>query len=517
MRITSTVDNNQKRKNVSYSGTRSFFRTLANPDALTSTVILETAVTGGRGYNAYKRGGVDELRERAVDDVVSAVFWMKGVDIFNKIGNKFGEKVLKLPTTDFDMGKDALRTPFQNVVQDLPKMKVKSADLQKMEKKLAVFKFSKIIAATLLSTAFVGFTLPKINQAITRISIAQKVSKDTKTLGNTKKQLPDYSNMHSIDFEQFDKQLSKQSKPSFKGTLETVVHYLENNKICKLLSSDVGITTGRVASARNADEGREYLFRDIASSFFYTASTPLIYSGLQKITGSKGLTSIDPVAAKQVSSHLIEQIEQVGGKMKASEFVQRTLGTLDDAGKELLKKLPFSNDVISVKEVIKHLDDKELIKKAARMSRLQPNKAGVGGVLTRQQVEDVLKRGSINTPEFMKSLYTEHFGKKLTDRHRYIPMGKITSFRDNIDNYINSVIKVANKKNNGIVTKEIIEKANKNSFAMTAGFRTIAIGISALALGVAIPKIQYAITRKKTGSAAAPGLREYEQKDNKKI
>ena len=184
--------------------------------------------------------------------------------------------------------------------------------------------------------------------------------------------------------------------------------------------------------------------------------------------------------------------------------------------KELLEKLPFVDDVISVKELIKHIDDKELIKKAAKMSRLQPNQAGVGGVLTKQQVADVLKKGSINTPEFMKSLYTEHFGEKLTDKYRFIPMKKITKFRNNIDDYISSVVKTAEKKNGGIVTKEILEKVNKKGFIMSAGFRAVAIGVSALALGVAIPKAQYAITKMRTGSSAAPGLREYEQKEEKK-
>ena len=50
---------------------------------------------------------------------------------------------------------------------------------------------------------------------------------------------------------------------------------------------------------------------------------------------------------------------------------------------------------------------------------------------------------------------------------------------------------------------------------MSAGFRAVAIGISALALGVAIPKIQYAITKARTGSSAAPGLREFENQEQK--
>ena len=503
-----------KNQNVSHKSARTFVRTLANPDALTSTVLLETAVTGGRGYNAYKRGGVNELRERAIDDILAAVFWMKGVDIFNSIGNQFGEKVLKLPTTDFDMGKDALRKPFENVAKDLPKMGVNAENAAKMKKTLARFKLGKIITASLLSTAFVGFALPKINQTITKFFMSKDKKEENQKIENNK--IPQDANLGFVSIDDFEKNLSKKNKPSFKGGIEIVAHYLENNKICKLLTSDVGITTGRVTSARNKDEGLEYLFRDVASSFFYTASTPLIYAGLQKATKSAGTTSIDPVAAKQVHEHLLKQLEQAGGKMKASDFASSTIGVLDDAGKELLEKLPFVDDVIPVKELIKHIDDKELIKKAARMSRLQPNQAGVGGVLTKQQVADVLKNGSINTPEFMKSVYTEHFGSKLTDKYRFIPMKKITTFRNNIDDYVNSIIKVANNKNNGEVTKEILEKVNKKGFIMSAGFRTIAIGLSALALGVAIPKAQYAITKMRTGSSAAPGLREYEQKETQK-
>ena len=499
-----------KNQNVSHKSARTFVRTLANPDALTSTVLLEGAVTGGRGYNAYKRGGVNEFRERFIDDVLAAIFWMKGVDIFNSIGNKFGEKVLKLPTTDFDMGNDALRKPFENVAKDLTKMGVAPENASKMKNTIARFKLGKIIAASVLSTAFVGFALPKINQGITKFFMSKDKKEETKKTKNNS------TNLGFVSMDDFEKNLSKKKGLSFKGGMELVAHYLENNKICKLLTSDVGITTGRVTSARNKDEGLEYLFRDVASSFFYTASTPLIYAGLQKATNSSSITSIDPVAAKQVNEHLLKQLEQAGGKMKASDFARTTMGVLDDASKELLEKLPFVDDVIPVKELIKHIEDKELIKKAARMSRLQPNQAGVGGVLTKQQVTDVLKNGSINTPEFMKSVYTEHFGEKLTDKYRFIPMKKITKFRDNIDDYISSVVKTAEKKNGGIVTKDILEKVNKKGFAMSAGFRTIAIGVSALALGVAIPKVQYAITKMRTGSSAAPGLREYEQKEEKK-
>lgn len=522
MRISNTTAGNQniKSKNISYKGGREVLRTLSNPDSLMSTIVLESSVTGGRGINAYKRGGFHEFRERFTDDVVSAVFWMKGVDIFNSIGDKFGQKVLKLPTTEFDVGKDALRTPFKNVVADLGEKAADAESLKKLENKLAAFKFTKIILSTLLATGFVGFALPKINQAITEklMSDDKKHKKNEKKLNQT---INEFDIMNRYSMEEFEKQLGQRSSvPSFKGLspqmMTTVAHALESNKICKMLTCDVGILTGRVKTARNADEGREYFFRDASSSFFYFASTPLVYKLLQTATGSAKTTSLDPVAAKQLHQVMSDQLKNADGSfvsMNVKDFAAKTIGVLDDKSKELISKLPFNSDVISLKELSKYITDENLLSKALEMSKLQPKQAGIGNVLTKQQVADVLKNGAVNTPEFMHKAYTSRFGETLINPYRFIPMKKITSFRDNIDKYAQSVIDTAAKKNGGIVDKKLLDNINRKSLIMSAGFRAVAIGFSALALGVIIPKLQYAMTEKRTGRNAAPGLRKFEESE----
>ena len=116
----------------------------------------------------------------------------------------------------------------------------------------------------------------------------------------------------------------------------------------------------------------------------------------------------------------------------------------------------------------------------------------------------------------MKSVFKTKFGEALTNPYKYIPMKKITKFRDNIDDYAKAIIEAANKTNNGIIDKKLLDKLSKRSFIMSAGFRAVAIAVSAFALGVAIPKLQYAITAKRTGSTQAPGLREFEQPENEK-
>ncbi len=523
MQITNGPISRQKtaENNISLKGGRSFVRTLANADALTSTILLEGAVTSGRGFQAYKRGGFPEFRERFTDDVVSALFWMKGVDIFNNLGNKFGEKVLKLPTTEFDVGKDALRTPFNNVIQELRETIQDEKTVKSLEKKLAAFKFTKILLSTILATAFVGFCLPKINQAITKGMMRAKRRASNKNA--EQKQTFNDELIKQNSFEAFDRKISKNSTTAFKGSMSsvmtTVAHYLENNKICKLLTCDVGILTGRFKTARNVDEGKEYLLRDSLSSFFYYASTPLIYGLLQKLTGTKKQTNIDPVAAKQLYENMLANIRNTDGgyiSMNAKDFAKKTLGVLDDGAQSLISSLEFNSDVISLENVINHLTDENLISKAKEMAKLQPPQAGIGRVLTRQQVQDVLKDGSVTSAKFMQEIFGEKFGKALTDKSRYIPMKKITSFRDNIENFVQAVVDKAIKTNNGIVDKKLLDKINKQSFMMSSMFRAAAMICSALALGIAIPKLQYAMTARRTGSNAAPGLREYQTVENKK-
>ena len=510
------IQNKEKVKSQTFGlNPRSFVRTLANPDAFTSTVLLETAVTGGRSYNAYKRGGMDELRERFIDDILSAIFWMKGVDIFNGIGDKIGKHILKLPITEFDVGKDALRTPFANVIEDLPSKLEKNVDVDKMAKKLSAFKFTKIVASTLLATGFVGFLLPKMNQALTRKLVGKNKKVDQNNsdlLTNNSNKNNVYMSPFSTSMEEFDKKISQvKTTPSFGSLITTAAHALENNKVCKLLSSDVGIATGRFKSARNVDEGIEYLVRDSLSSFFYVASTPLIYMGLQKISDSSKYTSIDPVAAKTIHSQLVENLKNAGGQISVDEFGEKIIGSIDEETKSLIDNLPFDKNVISLKKLKEYLTDESLLEKAMGLAKLQPEQAGVGAVLTKQQVEDIFKQGTLTQVEFMKHIFTEKFGDDLTNRAKFIPMQNITRFRQGIDDYVNSVVKYAKSKNMDTITEELLEKFNKKSFVMSAGFRGIAIGISALFLGMIIPKIQYAITKIRTGSSAAPGLREYQE------
>ncbi len=514
MKINQLQSYTEPNKTISSKGAREVVRTLANSDSLAATILLESFVTGGRSINAYKRGGFYETRERFTDDVVSAFFWMKGVDIFNKLGDKFGKKVLKLPVVDFDCGKDALRSPIENLVSDLNKTQ-NPETAKKLYNKLALFKFSKIILSSILAIGFVGFCLPKINQFITKYLMKNKKTNNKNEQNNTTSK--------PISINEFSDMINKKNNKDigFKGlsaaSITKLAHNLETNKICKMLTCDTGILTGRITTARNKDEGMEYLFRDTASSFFYYASTPLIYKGLQKITGSCNSTTIDPVASRQIHEKIIEQLKSQNiQSIEAKEFLNKTIGVIDDKAKALLEKLPFNSDVISLDELKKYIKDENILSKASEMAKLQPATSAMGQILTKQQVKDVFTDSAITSPQFMQSIFKEKFKGDLTNPYKFIPMKKITSFRDNIDKYIQSIADEAVKNNNGKIDINFLDKLSKKNFIKSVGFRFFALGVSAFALGFAIPKIQYAITKKRTGKNEAPGLREYNNNNETK-
>ena len=53
-------------------------------------ITLEACVEAGRTYQAYKRGGFDEARERITEEFSGAVFWLGGVTGLNWLFEKMG-------------------------------------------------------------------------------------------------------------------------------------------------------------------------------------------------------------------------------------------------------------------------------------------------------------------------------------------------------------------------------------------------------------------------------------------
>ena len=136
----------------------------AASDGFLPVIALEAFVEAGRTYQAYQRGGFDEARERITEEFSGAVFWLGGVTALNYLFEKLGQKILKLPSKTVDIASDNVRKPLDNYLNSETTKNGKKI----LENTMAKFKFAKVISSVIIANAFIGFVLPKINQAITR-------------------------------------------------------------------------------------------------------------------------------------------------------------------------------------------------------------------------------------------------------------------------------------------------------------------------------------------------------------
>ena len=512
------VTPNQTLKDFSYG--RKFVKGLASR-SIAPVILLEACVETGRTYQAYKRGGYTEARERLTEEMLGAAFWFSGVPLFNSLIDKFvGKKIYKLPETNFDTGKDSVRNPFANYMKKFAnEMKI---DPKKAEKIIANYKFGKVMTSIILANCLVGFVLPKTNQAITKHLLKKEKNKQEqpKTTNEPKQQ---YS---------MDKFLNNSKDVSFGAispqTLMSLAYSFENNPKYGLLSTDMGVWIGRGVCARNNHERTEVLFRDISSSYFYMFNMPVIAYLLNKIQDGKG-TRLDPVAAKQTTDLMQSVLDANGGKMSADKFRTAVLGNPDNKAyltKDIAKAIREGEGTIEINKFAKLLQDvkakypdidiAKIETNARKMAKLQPEKAGKE-IITERQILNVFKDGAVNIPEFLKNVFTcstsdqNLFTGKISEPVFDKPLSFISNEtfikkQNEIESYVESVIKKAKK---GEITKELLNKACRTNYAKNAFNWGLGFVISAAFLSTFIPKIQYWITRKVTGSNAFPGTADY--------
>ena len=95
-----------------------FISTMTKKDNLSPIVALEGTVVLGRTYQAYKRGGRDEARERAFEEIMGSIVWLWAVKALNKVGDKILGHYLQTGNRKFDVGTDkVLRKPFDKYLR----------------------------------------------------------------------------------------------------------------------------------------------------------------------------------------------------------------------------------------------------------------------------------------------------------------------------------------------------------------------------------------------------------------
>lgn len=511
--------NNIKSFIINPSMTRRFVTHMNKAGVMLPVILLETTVTGGRTYQAYKRGGYTEARERLCEETTGAIFWLGGVKAFNGIGNWIGKKYLGIEDPKFSLAKDAVRNPFENLLRD--------KNLEAAKKKLIAFKFTKVALSVLLAGSILGFVVPKINQNITRKLLKSENKNET----NNKSQTSLTPKTNSLDTMDSFLNKTKSTKLSFKGlslnTFATITNNLENHDIYKLLATDTGVLAGRTYNARNKDERIEIFFRDAASIYFYLRCKDDIINLMQKYDGFGGkLSKLDPMTAMRVHNTILAQLikhqKENATPIDMNTIRKYVLGSNPEQVQKELAKIQFKKgDIIAFEEfeqLAKNAGinvDKAMLKKAARISELQPardlsdigiNK--VGRILTKRQVKDILSDSLISRPSFIKKVMKEAFDGNLTNPHKFVANKDIETLRANIDGYIHAILEYAEKNKINELTPELLRTINKKNYVRNIINISGGLGVSALVLSTIIPKIQYWITKKRTGSNDFPGVKD---------
>lgn len=493
---------------------------------LAPLILLESTVISGRTYQAHKRGGFYEARERVTEESLGALFWFTGVPAFNKLIDHFvGKKILKLPETNFDVGEDALHNPLKNYI--------KRTSISK--NKIAAFKFGKVTSSIILANCLVGLVVPKLNQAITNYyknrDAKRANKKQSQKLAYPEKQ----QNIYQPQMENFLSSSEKKYAPTFKGlvntqTLLTLANHFENDAKYQLLSTDVGIAGGRAISSRNKHERTEILFRDITSIYFYMFNMPNMNRWLNQIEdGYK--TRLDPVSAKYTTDELKTLLKENNGQLSVEDFRNKVFGNekyklSENINKQFTKEnknvITLDTFLQELKTVAQGEDYARLSKLAEEMSDLQPAIEDVK-FLSKEQVESIFKGGKFNNPKFLDNLFEIAtrddipFSKvKESSRKnpfKFIAQAELDGIKADTLNYIEDIIKRAK---NGVITEDTLNKACRANFAKNALNWGTGFIISSLFLSTLIPKMQYWLTKKLTGKDQFPGTTEYNDETKSK-
>src|SRR5574344_942311 len=155
----------------------------------------------------------------------------------------------------------------------------------------------------------------------------------------------------------------------------------------------------------------------------------------------------------------------------------------------------------------------EFVKIADKMSELQPQRKGIS-ILTESQAKDILNGGHINNPEFLQEFYKNRFKTEFMAKYGFVAQKDLDEHKKELVNYINSIIKKARNTDSKEITTEMLKKASNHNLKMNALNWGSGFVVSALFLSTLIPKMQYMITKLRTGQNAFPGTEEYRKKGN---
>ena len=448
---------------------------IQNPNNSLGVLIEEIPSDIGRSYEGFKRGGVLEGAEKMRKELMNAAVWLGGIPLFKFLGDKFSEHILHLPMkVDFSNaaeGNDAIGDTLKYIfkgenpnnldvsgiskkyVNKFSKYAKENINIEDMAKKVSNAKKITSVAAVVLNCLMMGIVLPKINQKITKNKLKEQKRKEyaPKFESMDEFQLKSKKN-RDINFTGFFKDVENDIKKY--GFGYTIGYRTENDSTFRLVSTDIPMIIGRVATSRNKYEALENLVMDGMAMYFYNFCSGEVQRGLRKLFGTKQAPIPD------IMPTVSETILKID-----SSVLKNAFATMEN-----------DNSLKTISEIL----PKDVVKEIYKAGTYQ-------------------KYGQIN--KFVKNSDLENIDKSVFNFLNYIKSKQTESMPLIKDETVNLDL-----------IKEVTSKVNKtNAVFLGAGLLASIIG-----LAVIVPKTTFWITKKLTGRNEFTGIANYDDDKKKK-
>ena len=414
--------------------TTKIFSTIENPKSVLPIILKDGVDSSCVTYKAFKAGGAVEGIDRGTDEFGTQAIWVGGIPFFKKIIDKTIYKAAKInPDVDIRIigNKEYADWAVKNAegVMNGTKQTVSDAlgtALKNPNKSKALYG-AKIALATAL-TLFTYFKLTHARHKNTENIINKEINSEK-----------NFALQYEGKAGSENKINVNSNNPSFKGLGTKVLEGVLFNPVHNMKIIDAGITTERLAAARNKTEFFETAIKEGSFLFFVYGFGNLIQKGINKLSSVKFKTPID-LNYNVITSPELKQAMKDG-------VLKSQIDALDKSGEGLTQVLDF---------IVKN--PKNILVQAAK-------KTGLVGTLKGTDTVDVTK---------------------------FIDVNEVKSLKGMLDSFHGAM------KSSGLSADEFLSKAKKlKSISIVAN-----IGLSCLVLGFGIPKAVYQYRKWKTGTQA---------------
>lgn len=437
---------------------------LKNPNKQTGTILIEVPADLGRAYSGYKRGGVIEASEKLRKELLSAAVWLFGIPVFNKLGNTICEKVFKLPM-DIDYsyakeGRDAIKDSLEYLKTGINSKGLDVSELDKYVGKINTNDIEKLAKKIKTSKQIVSITALVLNCVLMGIVLPKLNQKITK------RKLEKNKNNQSDIAPKFDTLEEYQQKIKDK-----------NNKSKKNISF-----TGIVNGLENALDKCTYGINNENRMRIMSTDIPMI---------------IGRCATARNKYEAIEIAFMDGASMYFYNYCQGNI-------EQLLQKFTSTPKTSSrICEYISNLDKNTL---ETVLNKLDGN-------AQTDNIKDLFGNAKNSGKEIYKELYDIGTYGKYGKINRFVKDESLKEVDDEVKIFLGKISKKFGKDN---LDMDKIKSFAKSTNIKNMAFYSIGTVASIIGLGILIPKIGYAITRKLTGKTGFIAIDEEQNKENVK-